>query len=311
MEQESEILPEGSQRESEESGRRDLGSHLSNTVLWAIFILIFLSFLILPLLNRGHTELHTAVVNGVEIQAPGDPITSIKSLENAHIVGKVLDKSDTSANALLEIGTIIGKSHVKTAGKRYTLAVGITDRTGIFMSSNSITIEGRNKMELWTAVWTFTSILSDIDINSTLPLYKIQGIFQSKQNVSLVIDMDNACSSYPLIISASGDIMQSLGFQQVSYKFNIFQYNKTDDKCSLQFSMPENLTSSSCPIPTATSLVITMRSGDSNVLNLKENELVLQYSDCYSMRRLSTLLRDLLAPDVLTGTRGLGSSAVL
>lgn len=306
-------LPEGWEAHEEEVKEKKKGRELkvSNWVFWLLFILIFLAFLALPLFGKPTTQkpTETTYVNGIKITGPGDPLEAVKSLSLRHIIGKTLDKSEDSSNALLEIGTIIGQSRVLTGGGDYTMAVGISDRTGIFIGQKSATVEGAKASDLWAAVWTFNSILSDTTIEADRELYLVQHLLRDRENVSLVIDLDKSCTNYPSIISASGDIMQSLGFRQAEVGFTINQYNETNGACWLQFAAKAdgNATNSTpvadCPQSSEKDFVITLVRGEKNVIRVAANSLDFQYSNCESLASVSVIVRDMLAPYVLSGAR--------
>jgi hypothetical protein len=130
-----------------------------------------------------------------------------------------------------------------------------------------------------------------------------------RKDVSLVLDLDNACNSYARIVSSSSDIMQALGFWQAAENYTILQYNETGDSCNLQFSISGNWTIANvnepadCPKGDFDSFIIVMRGAESNGIIVTSNGLAFQYADCNAMFKNSVMVRDLLAPDVLTGTR--------
>ncbi len=294
-------------------------STISNAWLWGIFLLVFIGFVAAAFLGRAPpAKMQTTIVYGINISAPSEPISALKSLADLHIEGKSLDQTEEATNALLEIGTVIGTSNVQTRGGEYSLAVGATDRTGIFINSKSATIEGKNKNEFWTAVWTFTSLISNTPIDSEVPFYDVQNLLNGRKDVSLVVDLDNACPSYAKVISSASDIMQALGFRQATQKYTIRQYNESGDSCGLQFELTgDNSTNSTsvgpadCPVGDEDSFVVILRSSDANRIIVTQNGLVFLYTDCNAMYQNSVIARDLLAPDVLTGTRNFQMPTVI
>jgi hypothetical protein len=286
-------------------------STISNKWLWMIFILVLAGFIAAGLMGRAPAKARqSVVVNGITIEATGDPIAAVKAIADRHTEGRTLDTSDDSLNALYEIGTVIGKTKVTTRGGENTLSVGITDRTGIFIGSKAATIEGKTRADLWTAVWTFNSIIAGVEIESSVPLFEIQDQLQWRQSASLVIDLDGACSSYGKIISASSDLMQSLGFWQASENYTIYQYNESNDACWLQFSAPSseaNFTThpAACPVADSGNFVVVIRAAETNKIIASKDSLVYLYAGCEPMVKNSVIARDMLAPDILTGTRKL------
>ncbi len=284
---------------------------ISNNALWVLFIVIFLGFITASLLAKAPPkEMQTTYINGVKISAYGDPVASLKSLASMHVVGKTFDESDDiSLNALMEMGTVIGKSGMVTSGGEHTMTVGITARTGIFIGEKSSSVEGASVADLWTAVWTFNSIISDTPIQSDVALFKVQELLAGKKDVSLVLDLDNACSSYARIVSSASDIMQALGFWQAAEGYTINQYNESGDSCNLQFAIRGNGTidtvngPADCPKGDFDSFVVVMRGAESNGIIITNDGLAFQYASCDAMFKNSVMVRDLLAPDVLTGTR--------
>jgi len=280
--------------------------HISNGPLWVIFIVVLVGFFLAGMFGRAPPkEKQQTTIYGIPMESIGDPVASIKSIADRHTVGKTLGNTDAEINALLEIGTVIGTSNLVTHGGEYTLTVGITDRTGIFIEDKLASIEGRDKAELWTAVWTFNSILSGTEIESDVPLYSVQDLLTLTANVSLVIDLDDACPSYARVISASSDIMQSLGFWQASQGYTIYQYNETGGVCQVQFTFPDNSLAAynECPVGDTRSFVVTIRASDSNRIIITDTGILFLYSSCDAMFKNSVIVRDMLAPDVLTGTR--------
>ena len=312
-------LPEGWELAEEEVKEKKpkKESRIDNRVLWLIFFAVLIGFVAAGLLGRAPPKAKESItVNGILIEAPGDPVASIKAIAEMHTEGKTLDNSQDSMNALMEIGTVIGQSRVSSRGGEYSMAIGVTERTGIFIGQKGATIEGKTKGEMWAAVWTFNSIISDMQIQSSVPLFEVQDKLQWRRNASLVIDLDNACPVYGKVVSASSDIMQSLGFWQASENYTISQYNESNDICWLQVSFPSNVTKfnstqANCPVGSSDSFVAIIRSGDTNKIIVEDNALVFLYSDCDSMFKDSVIARDLLAPDVLTGTRNIKMPTVI
>lgn len=280
-------------------GKREF--HVSNNLLWPLFIGIFLFFIVVALIGRsGPKETQTAYVNGIEITAYKDPEVAIKSLADMHVVGKTLNNLTDETDALQEIGAVVGKSSVRAYGSESVLLTGITDRTGIFIQPKSFRIEGKTKADLWKAVWTFTSVLSDTTIDSSLDWYGVQDMLRGFVNVSLVDDNgQTACEGrYGKIISAEGDVLSSLGFKQAELHFNLSQYQKSGDKCqTYQNTTFANVT---CPTPGLWNFVITIRKGNSNLIRIRQNQIDLEYVSCDSVNQASVILRDLLYPNIVS-----------
>lgn len=293
-------LPEGwevhEEELPEEKKRRDF--RVSNNVLWAMFVLIFAAFVALPFLNGSSVELQTVEVNGIPVSAEGDPIGTVRNLVNLHVEGKRLDQSDDSHNALNEILVVMGQSKSRVPGGKYTLLAGLSDKTGITVTGKTVRIEGKSRREFWTAVWTFNSILSDTQIDSTVELYDAQELLKYKQRVYLIQEMEGTCPDYGHVISAEGDIMSSLGYKQSQYGFELAQYQRYEDGCHYFDEEGEHVTG--CPAASATDFVITMRKGGSNTITIREDSLDYEFSDCGTVSSISVMIRDLLHPNIIS-----------
>lgn len=277
------------------------GFKLSNNVLWLVFILVVLAFIALPFLGRssGSGKMQTEFVNGIEITAPGDPVAAVKGIQDLHVTGKTINNLTDENNALQEIGAVVGTSKIKTYGGSYALLTGITDRTGIFIDKDSFRVEGKTPTELWKAVWTFTSIVSDTTIDSSVDWYGVQDMLTGFADVSLVDNSGDSCrNQYGKIVIAEGDILSSLGFKQAQLRFNLSQYQKNGDKC--QTLVNDTLTEATCPSPGLWSFVVTIQKGDTNLISIRQNEITLQYASCDSASKVSTILRDLLHPSIVS-----------
>jgi len=275
-------------------------SKISNNILWVLFILIFIAFALIPIILPFFTdpqsqELQSTFVDGIKISAQGDPVIALQNLANAHIEGKRLDDTVHSHDAINEIFVVFGQSQGSTS-QEYTLLVGITGKTEISIIDGVIRIEGTNKNEFWKAVWTFNSIVSQTEIDSSIDLYNIQNILSGRKRVYLVEDTERQCSSYGNIVSAQGDFMSSLGYKQAQYGYDLVQYQKSGDECTI----PLNETPVDCPTPSETDYVITMARGDSNKITIEENEMLFEYARCDTVARISVIPRDLLHPTIVS-----------
>ena len=274
---------------------------ISNNMLWVIFILVFVAFVAFAFVGRAPVkkDMETTYVNGIQITAPGEPVIALKSLALLHIEGKTISEDGEDAtNALHEIATIIGQSGIVTRGGDHMLLTGITDRTGIFIDEKRTTIEGTDKAEFWKAVWTFSSIMAGIEIESDVDLYSVQDLFAGRKDVYLVQDMDESCTNYGRIISAEGDILSPLGFKSAQYGFDVFQYQETGGQC--QVFGNATFEDVACPVPDEDTFVIKMMKGTPSMISISENEIVYQYSRCDTVHKNSVILRDLLYPNIVS-----------
>jgi len=296
-------LPEGWEVIEEEPKKKKEKREfrVSNNLLWPLFIGIFLFFIVVALVGRsGPKETQTIYVNGIEVTAYQDPKVAIQNLAGMHVVGKTLNNLTDESDALQEIGAVVGKSGVVTYGSESVLLTGITDRTGIFIQPKSFRVEGKTKADLWKAVWTFTSILSDTTIDSSVDWYGVQDMLRGFANVSLVEDNgQTSCQGkYGRVISAEGDILSSLGFKQAELEFNLLQYQKSGDVC--QTYQNKTFVNVTCPTPGLWDFVITLRKGNSNLITIRQNQIDLEYASCDSANQASVILRDLLYPNIVS-----------
>jgi hypothetical protein len=280
--------------------------------LWAVFIVVVIAFAALTLMSRPEPERPTNVyVNGVRVSGVGNPIEKIRMIRSLNLVGKAINENQSAAekNGLLEIGEILKTtSPLKIRGSGYEVRIGITDREGIFLDKTGVNIEGTGDASLWRAVWVFSSLISDTTIKSTVDFWSVQDLFLARENVSIVVDQENYCPKWSDIIISTTNIVQSLGFQQGRTNFTIYQFLRDGDACSLHFSSPtRNLTSPQCPEASEGSYVILLKRGDENAIGISGDGMEFYYSDCDSMVRGSLILRDMIAPDVLTAFAGFGN----
>lgn len=292
---------------------------LPNWILWVLFVAVFLGFLAMLFLSKAPPAGTTTVINGINITAPGDnPASFIRNMGDMHITGKTIDNSTDAKNALQEIGAVIGQSRMATYGGSHTLFTGVTKKTAITITKDMTTIEGATKADLWKAVWTFTSLLSDTKIESSIDLYDVQGSFRGVGAAYLVDVADSQCSSqFGRMISAEGDILSSLGFQQAAANFDIYQVQKDGDTCKLMNEFLSNGSTVSglvrnnatnvtdfrpidCPTESGLTYVILIKRGESNQISVDENGIVLQYSACDTVDRISVIVRDLIYPNIVS-----------
>jgi hypothetical protein len=265
---------------------------LSNNVLWLLFAVVLVFFIALPFLAQpAQEELQETYVNGIRISAPGDPVAYIQSLSSARIEGKRLDNLDDSHSALNELLVVLG-GESSYASSSYTLMAGVTGETGITITSNTITIEGKDRRDFWNAVWTFTSLFSRMDIDSSIDLYSIQNMPVGRSEVYLVQQQDGACPNYARIISAEGDIIPPL-FRSHELDKSAFHYYLSEGVCS----RATNQSPVACPEPDELTLVLTMRPGEDNRIIVKNHEIIFEYADCRTVDKISTILGDLLYPN--------------
>ena len=294
-------LPEGweAHEEHPEEKKKESGFHLSNNMLWVLFIVLVIAFaLFFMSKNSQPKEMQTTYVNGIAITALQDPVTTIKNLVYQHIEGKRLDESEDSHNALNEILVVIGQSGRPAASSsKYTLFAGISDKTGISTDEGVIRIEGATRREFWKAIWTFNSIISGLEIDSDVDFFDVQQLLAGRSEVYLVQDMENTCLNYGHIISAEGDILLPLGYKQAELGFKLLHYRKDGDICA-PFS--NESASAECPQPSDDVFVITMVRRESSLLTISENEIIFQYSDCNTVDRMSIILGDMLYPNIIS-----------
>ncbi len=292
-------VPEGWEvvEEDEEAGnKREF--HLSNNMLWVLFLVLIVAFAAVAFLIRAPPkEMETAYVNGIKITAPLDPLLAIKNLVNLHIEGKRLDETEDSHNALNEILVVMGQSNRPASGSAYTLFAGITDKTEISIRDRIVRIEGRDRPEFWKAIWTFNSIVGGLEIDSDIDMFEVQDLLKGREEVYLVQDMEDTCSNYGHIISAEGDILPPLGFKQAQTGFDLKHYQKEGDVCT---SFANESESGDCPVPGEDVFVITMSRGESSLLEIKKDEILFQYSDCTTVDRISVILGDMLYPRIIS-----------
>ena len=294
-------IPEGWEvrEEAPDEEKKENGFHLSNNMLWVLFVVLVVAFTSFFMLRDSQPkEMQTIYVNGIAITAPQDPIITIKNLVHMHIEGKRLDESEDSHNALNEILVVIGQSGRPAASSsKYTLFAGVSDKTGISIDERVIRIEGATRREFWKAIWTFNSIISGLELESEVDFFDVQGLLAGRSEVYLVQDMENTCLNYGHVISAEGDILLPLGFKQAELGFELLHYRKDGDVCA-PFS--NETASAECPQASDDVFVITMTRGQSSLLNISENEIVFQYSDCNTVDRMSIILGDMLYPNIIS-----------
>lgn len=277
--------------ESEESSR------LSNNILWGVVVLVFVIFLALPfVVNSGSADLKTIYVNDIPIRAEGDPISAIKELKNYHMQGKMLEKGADQNDALHEI-MVIFNSDSGMAQDKKTLFVGITDRTGIWIERNAVYIEGESRRDFWTAVWTFNTILSGLEIESNIPLFEVQDLLSGRENVYLIQDMENTCQIYSHVISAEGDILSSLGFRQAEEGFFLKHQMQEGGNCALFSNVSQT---GECPDPSDDDFIIFMTKGDMDKISIQEDQITFEYKYCDTVDKISVILRDLLYPNIVS-----------
>lgn len=300
---------EVSEESPEESEEKSGG--FNTKYLWIIFIVAFATGVAyVAMTPQAPKEPTTVYVNGIPISADGNPVDALRSLiDRRDLVGTFINPDQTSAekNGLLEIGEVLkDRTTLYSGGSGYNIQLGLTDRTGIFVHDNFLTIEGVDEESFWKAVWVFTSITSNSQINSNVALSEVPKLFFSVEEVAVLIDEENACSNWGLISSALGNINGALGFLQESSGFVLGQYLKNGENCELQFSLPErNVTGDICPTSSGDSFVVLLKQGDANKIEIKNNEISFIYTDCASLVRQSLILRDILAPEFLTGVQRL------
>jgi hypothetical protein len=286
--------------EEPEKADKDSGdSKVSNNMLWGAFVAIFIAFIVLPFIfdsSPGDEELMTDSLNGITIKAPNNPIATVSNLKEAHIEGKRLEESEHAHNALNEIFVVLGQSQ-GSADSEYVLFAGLSDKTGITVNKDSVYIEGKDPADFWKAVWTFNSIVSGTKINSTVDLYDVQHLLQGKNDVYLIQDQDNTCANYGHIISAEGDILSPLGFKQAQYNYTLHHYGLKGGECK---SFSENETNVTCPTESGDKFIITMERGPENLISIDENGIAFQYSDCTTVDEISTILRDMIYPNIVS-----------
>ncbi|MBN2517238.1 MAG: hypothetical protein JXB14_00170 [Candidatus Altiarchaeota archaeon] len=281
---------------------------LNSRYLWALFITAFAVGLAYVLLTHQPSPSGNGMVvyvNDVPITSDSDPIVAIRSLPSRRdLVGTFInaDRTPAEENGLLELGEVLkDRTILYSGGSGYNINLGLTERTGIFVHDNYLTIEGEDENSLWKAIWAFSSLISDSEISSSVDLTSVPRLLYGKKNVSVVIDDDNGCSNWGLISSALGNVQGALGFQRASSGFTLNQYLKTGGSCELQFSIPDgNMTASGCPDPSK-DFIVTLKQGDNNRIEIRAGGIELIYRDCSSLIRQSLILRDILAPMFLTG----------
>ncbi len=294
-------LPEGWKETEEdapvEKKKREL--HISNSVMWIIFVVVLLGFIALPLLGRApHKPTSSVMVNGINVSAEGDPITSLKGLLSGHIDGKRLDESEDSNNALNEILAVVGQSSARASSGRKTLFAGITGTTGITAAGSEVRIEGADRAGLWKAVWVFNSILSDATITSSIDLFDLQYAVPTHSKAYLIQDMEGTCSSYGHIISAEGDILSSLAYKQAEAGGELFHYQRDAGGC--RFMNDTTGASSLCPASDRDKFIVTMRKGNSTVITVSPDYIDFQYKDCSTVDSVSVILRDMICPNIIS-----------
>jgi hypothetical protein len=267
---------------------------ISNNMLWILFAVIVIGFALSPFIFGGESEqdLQTDTLNGITIKANGNPINAVKQLKNAHIQGKTLDESNDAHNALNEILVVLGQTSSTSTGS-YTLFAGITDETGITVTSNTVRIEGKNREDFWTAIWTFTSILTNTEIESEIDLFDVQTMPVGRSEIYLLQDQDSTCPNYARIISAEGDIIPPL-FRNAELGFNAFHYYLSGGQCSPADNQSRIV---SCPVASDDTLILKMSRSSNNKITISGNEILFEYSDCGTVDRISTILGDMLYPN--------------
>jgi len=302
-------LPEDwevTEKEAPKEKKRREDSTVGNNTLWALFVVIVIAIVAFSMIFKStppSDEMRTLYVNGIEITSLGDPLASIKSITELHVTGKTLENSIDATNALQEIGAVIGKSNVAAYGSEMVLFTGITDRTGIFIDRTSFNVEGKTPADLWKAVWTFDSIISDTSISSSVDWYEVQNVLNGFQNVYFVDEDGDECSNnYGRIISAEGDIISSLGYKQAQLGFNLSIYSKSGGACKTYANT--TFETVACPQPGTWDFVITMKKGSSNGITIGQNQILYEYNSCDSVYLASKILRDMLHPRIVSDLAG-------
>jgi len=304
-------LPEGWKVERQEAAPQKEKKELDTRMLWGIFAIVFIAVIAFAIINQAPpepVELTTVSLNGIDLVAEGDPLAKLAMLPlRGDLVGEFInpDHSDTASNALLEIGEVLKtRTALRSGGTGYKVRVGVTERTGIFIHDEYLTIEGADEASFWRAVWVFSGLMADSEIVSDFDLWAVSGLFEGRENVSVVVDMNDTSCTWGKISSALGNINGALGYLQSEEGFLLKQWVKEDGECELQFTSPDFNTTgkdSVCPGPGNASFVITFKRAEESVLTISGNETTLAYKDCNAMIGQSLILRDVIAPGLLTG----------
>lgn len=254
--------------------------------------------------NRAASEsFNKAAAYGIDVYSKGtDPLADLRVLGGARrFVAAYLNEKPTidERNVLVHIGTV-SNSQLYEGGPGYKIIVGITNRTGIWISKTAATIEGATTRDLWNAAYVFSAMMNGIafDPNPNLEFPVNRGV------VALIIN-ESVCEWSEISVDL-GNINGALGFLQSDLGFTLRQYayDKAKGACAYQFSAPpENITDLGCPElgSDANIFAITLSRGSRNVISWSSDGISLQYTSCGLMRQESALLRDMLAPGFLSG----------
>jgi len=283
-------------------------AEIDNRILILLFVSILVVVVAFTLLTKTHTasiEYQNTTVHGITIVAYKDPIAAVKGISSkTRIVASFLNEGYDSVtrDSILEIGSALEGKVVSSAISGYSIRVGLSDRTGIFVDPDGTTIEGKDHLDLWKATWVFDSIVADINIKPD-DFYSFRAAFKNKNNVSVLFDLSEpgACKDWTKLSIANGNIQHVLGYLQDAYGYTVSQFTVVGDgKCRKDFTGEPM----ECPVESDESLIILFRKGKENSLGIGEggNTILVEYAACRSTIIESVILRDLIAPDIVSRT---------